>query len=71
MSHAVKSFRMALLPTMAVIALAFGGSQALAAPQDGPAGSSRAARYCLPGDVTADCPIGIWCYDGYGRTCGG
>ena len=42
MTRAAKVFRMGLLPGMVAAALAFGASQALAAPQDAPAGPSRA-----------------------------
>ena len=42
MSRAAKVFRIGLLPGMVAIALAFGASQALAAPQDATAGGMRA-----------------------------
>ena len=42
MSRAANTLRMGLLPGMVAVALAFGASQAMAAPQDGPAGASRA-----------------------------
>lgn len=70
MSRAAKIFRMGLLPGLVAVTLSFGVSQALAAPQDGPVGSSRTARYCLPGDVTTECMSGIHCCDRYGCTCG-
>ena len=70
MRRAAKIFRIGLLPGMVVAALAFGASQALAAPQDGRAGSSGAARYCDYGPVSNDCLSGYWCCDRYGCTCG-
>jgi hypothetical protein len=42
MSRTAKVFRMGLLPGMVAAALAFGASQALAAPRDASPGSSRA-----------------------------
>lgn len=71
MSRAAKIFRMGMFPGIVAIVLAFGASQALAAPQDGPPGSSPAARYCYDGPMTADCPGGYWCCDKTGCTCGG
>ncbi|HEU0300155.1 MAG TPA: hypothetical protein VFR37_11890 [Longimicrobium sp.] len=46
MSRAAKIFRMGMLPGMMAVALAFGTSQALAAPQDGPASRACVDESC-------------------------
>ena len=46
MSRTAKIFRMGMLPGMVAVALAFGASQALAAPQDAPASRACVDESC-------------------------